>query len=310
MGKVLDKITGADKIKKASKRAAEMSRLQPFQVSGPMGSVNVTETGAEITGGIGSELANPFANFASASLGQAGQIAPPSFFLNPNQAFFGAMQQDPTASGFSAAGNQLLQRLQSFNPDDFAAQQFERLNRLAAPGEQSAAAATADRLFASGRLGGGDSLSGRVFRDLDLSQSLARDNRLLQSIGLAGQEQDRLASQASGFAGLGSSLQDSALQRFLGGIGAGTQVGAFQDQLRNSLLAQALQSTGGIQAATQGQRDALQAALTGASISTNARTNAGQTLLGGAQQAAGSRGALVGGALGALSPIKIPGLGG
>lgn len=309
MGKLIGSITGANKVAKASKKAAELSRLQPFQVTGDLGSANVTETGVNVTGGIGSELANPFAQFAGGTLQQAGQQQVPSFFLDPNSAFFGAQQQNPQAQQFSQAGGDFLSQLQGFNPDQFATQQFERLNRLAAPAEQTAAAATANDLFTRGRLGGGDSVSGQVFRDLDLSQALQRDNRLLQSIGLANQQQQQLGGLASQFAGQGSQLQNDQINRFMQSIGAGTQVGAFQDQLRNSLLQQALAGTQGVSLAGQGQRDALQAALTGSSLSTNARTNAGQTLLGGAQVGAAAQGNFVGGALGALSPIKLPGLG-
>jgi len=301
MGGFIDAITGRDEIEDAARDAANMQRLQPFQFTGPLGGANITETGATVSGGIGSELASPFAAFAGEELRRAGIMPGGQFFLDPNTAFAGAGATDPTAGNFTAAGNTLLQRLQGFDPDAFASQQFERLNRLAAPGEETAAAQTANELFARGRLGSGDSVSGRVFRDLDLSQALARDNRLLQAIGLAGRESDRLFGQATGAAGLGANLDSAATQRFLQAINAGTGVGQFQEQLRNSALQRALGGLGGIQASTAGQQQALQAALTGAGLSTNARVGAASTIAAGGQAAGNATGNLTAGILGGLT---------
>ena len=102
-----------------------------------------------------------------------------------------------SAQGDLAASNQAREALGNFDPDAMASEQFDRLNRLSAPGEETATSNQFNNLFGSGRLG--TSGGARDVGQLDLSQRQARDARLGQAIGLAGAEGDRLASRASQF---------------------------------------------------------------------------------------------------------------
>lgn len=267
-------IISSGKNKKASDKANKMSTMQPFSVAGPGGSAQVTATGVSGQGGLGSAAGTPFDQATLAFLSEAMGSPSGAFNLNPGDVLGIGQRPNAQADGFMAKSQGFLDSLTSFNPDAYATQQFERLNRLAAPGEDSAARSTANSLFSRGRLGVNDTRSGQVFRDLDLSQSMARDNRLLQSIGLAGTEQDRLVSNATSFGLNAENLRTSGVNRDLAGVNAALGVGQFQNAIQGSQLQNALSAQQGVIGSTVGAQQAIQNALAGSGISTNARVGA------------------------------------
>jgi hypothetical protein len=297
IGGFFDTISGNKDRRKQIEAAAAEAQFQPFNVQMGGATANVGPDGATVTGGAGSSLIPGFESAAQQSLDAGTNLG-----LTPQQAMQMAQAQDPTAQGFTAAGNAMLQRLQGFDPDAFASQQFERLNRLAAPGEETAASSTANALFSRGRLGGNDSVSGRAFGDLDLSQRMARDSRLLQSIGLAGQESDRLANFATQFGGAGNQFQNDAVQRFMASLGAGTGTAGFN-------LNQATTAAGGINTALTPQQQALHAALSGSALGTEANLGRARIMTGfnpteGANAAGSFGGGLIGGIFGSDIRLK------
>lgn len=112
--------------------------------------------------------------------------------------------------GALAASGAAREALGDFDPNTFASTQFERLNALAAPQEQTAATQLLERLQGSGRLGVREQGRQRELTELGVIQEQSRNQRLLQALGLAGQEQDRLTQQATAFGGLGRSLVGQA----------------------------------------------------------------------------------------------------
>jgi len=102
-------------------------------------------------------------------------------------------QQDINGAFSSLAG--AINGQSAFDVDAFANEQFDRLNSLAARGEQTAASQTANSLFSRGRLGGADTASGNVFEALDRSQRDAATSRALTATQLAGAERDRLFNE-------------------------------------------------------------------------------------------------------------------
>lgn len=102
-------------------------------------------------------------------------------------------QQDITGAFANLSG--AINGQSQFDIDAFANEQFDRLNSLAARGEQTAASQTANSLFSRGRLGGADTASGNVFEALDRSQRDAATNRALTATQLAGAERDRLFNE-------------------------------------------------------------------------------------------------------------------
>lgn len=82
-----------------------------------------------------------------------------------------------------------------FDPNAFAALQFDRLNSLASRGEEIAANRVANNLFARGRAGANDTQAGNVFSELARAQGDARTQRALTATNLANQEAQRLFQQ-------------------------------------------------------------------------------------------------------------------
>lgn len=291
MGKLFDSVSGNKDRKKYLKRAKNQMNVAEFGVDSLLGNAQMTADGLTATGGAGSSLASPFEQFAAQLLAGGGA----SFNLNPNDAFT-QLTGAAAPNAYNAAGTDALAALGNFDPNAFATQQFERLNALAAPGEETAASSTANSLFARGRLGAGDSVSGQVFRDLDLSQRLARDSRLLQSIGLANQEQTRLAGQATALGAAGNQFQNDSVARFLSAIQGGQGI-AGQN------FNQAVGATGAINQALNPQLTALQLALQGSALGTEVNLARGNTLAGfdpsqGANAVGGAVGGLIGGIFG------------
>lgn len=134
--------------------------------------------------------------------------------------FAGLQELRAGGRGALASSEAARQALGSFDPDAFAATQFGRLEDLARPGEETAASRAISRVFSRGRLGFREGGRQQELSELAFAQEQARNQRRLQAIGLAGQEQDRLTQQATAFGGLGREL-----------IGAGETLGQGRSDL-------------------------------------------------------------------------------
>ena len=304
-----------------AKSAAKGAELKSFTSESPLGSAQVDKKG-HVTGqaGIGSELADPFLQFGRKSLGELNAAQSGAVNLDPNLLLGigagGSAGSDPyRAAGLDAltAGKDVLSAFKNFDPNAFAATQFERMNALAAPGEASAARSTANQLFSRGRAGVNDTKAGEVFRQLDLSQSQARDSRLLSALGLAGQESDRMFQQGTGLLQSGSNtgigaeqINASEISRLLAGITGATNLGGFQSNMRSALLGQATGAQAGVSNAYSGAQQAIQNALAGATASANAGANAAQIQMAGTNQVAGSLAEAAGSFGSALYASKNP----
>lgn len=324
MGKVLDTVTGAGDAKKAAKRGAQTALWQDFNVNTPFGQGSLTRTGGlSFGGGPGSSLVNMFQGLGSQFGAQAAAVPSPNVNLNPNQVISTGMGQGAQSRAlFGAAGLPFLDAAQNyaaslgtFNPDQFAQTQFDRLENLARPGEESQTRSMLNNLFSRGRLGAGDTAGSRLLGQLDQSQLMARDNRALQAIGLAQQEAQsragiagQMAQAGGGLFGQGEALASSELGRFLSSIGGGIQVGGFQDQLASSLLQRALGATGGISAALAPTNQGIQNMIAAGSAVNQSGANAANMMLQGGMAGASAQGNFFGSLLGSLAPIKIPGL--
>ena len=270
---------GANQSASAQRDAARNSRPRPFNVETPFGNANYTPSGLTATGGVGSEYAQPFAGLVGSALGDfrntnVGRIGNAPFDLRQVLGQFGNLgatagsgQADALGGMFMSNAQQALGAAGQFNIDQFAGTQFDRLNRLAAPGEQTQANQLATRLFSQGRLGANDSRSGALFRELDLSQGMQRDARLGQALGLATSESQRLNALANDYTtqfgalqGLSQQLRagnQSQTQSLFGAVrGDELTMAQFQNQLRDSLLSQATGAQGGIQNSYAGLRTA------------------------------------------------------
>jgi len=304
----------------SSAGASSNAGLSPFRVNNDFGSAQVNKRGVtSSSGGLGAEQGRTFNDLTTSFLGQIPGAPTGQINLDPNSILGAGTDNSVSAPWMERAntlfgqGGDVLAAFKGFNPDAFAATQFERLNRLAAPAEQTAANQTATRLFGSGRLGVNDSRSGQVFRDLDMSQAMARDARLLSAIGLAGTESDRLLSQGTTLLGAGTNqattgetMQASTLARFLQGIQGAQGVGNYNTNYITSLLGQASQGQAGAYASGQGQRDAIATALTGAG-STSAASLASAKLGATQGQYLGDLlGTATGGIVDALSGLRQP----
>lgn len=267
------------------------SNLAPYRIQSPFGSVQTNKRGATFIGDApGTELAPAFNQFAAQALQQAGATPTSNVSFTPDQLFAAAMgagsgaraQYNAAADPFLQAGGNFAASLAGFDPNAFAMEQFERLNALAAPGEATQASSEANRLFMRGRLGANDTASGEVFRNLDLSQRMARDNRLLQSLGLA---RDEIASRVGAATGLsgqglqlgvgGEQIATSQLAQLLGGAQGAQGLATFQNQLREMLVNQALQGQQGGIGAFQNLKDVLQLTL-GQQVNATSAQQAGQ----------------------------------
>jgi hypothetical protein len=299
MSKVLGKITGADKALKASKRAASASRLTPFEFQSPFGESRISQEGLTVGAGPGAGLIPGFEGAAGSFLNQlspgAGQLN-----LSPDQAFQLAQQAGTAGAGFTGAAGGFLEQLQNFDRAGFEQTQFDRLNALAARGEETAATRTATSLLGRGRLGADTATEG-AFRGLEEAQQNARTQRGLQAIGLGQSELQSLLGGATGLANTGAGLNTASVQNLLGSIGAGTGVGGFQSQFQQSLLNQALGATGGIQQAQAPTFNNINALLAGSGLVQGGNLAAANFLQQGGQAAANAQGSLVSGLLGTLS---------
>lgn len=194
---------------RAQQRAIEQAQFRPVDIQSPFGNIGISEGGINIQGG------SPFQQQFEQFTGAGSQLLSGALGDRPDLTPQFDPSQGPGAF-FTGLGTQAGQALQGFDPDAFATSQFERLNRLAAPGERTQTANAAQRLFGAGRLGGRDTAAGGVFGALDLSQRLGRDARLGQALGLAGTEQDRLTTQAGLFSQLGEQFTAGGTARDLG----------------------------------------------------------------------------------------------
>ncbi len=313
MGAIADIFTGGDNIQDTANAAAANIGFNPFNVQGgPLGGIQFDEGTGQINlqqGDIAQQFGPQIQQLASQLFGglQQGPFGALTGALGDVQGQLGGIgqQQLQGAQQFAGAGQQALQALGNFDPDQFATSQFDRLNRLSAPGEITQARQAAQGLFQRGRLGPEDTQSSEVFRGLDLSQSLARDARLGQAIGLADTQQNRLTQQAGLFGGVGQQGFQQAGGTFLNRFGAAGNAlaGAQQPAQTGTNL---LQSLLGFQGSNL---PLLSGSLAAASGQSTAQQAAGQLQVQGATEAANSRGGFFSGLTGALSPIKIPGLG-
>lgn len=290
---------GASQSASAQRDAARASRPRPFNVETPFGSAFYSPSGLTATGGVGSQYATNFADLIGSTLGDlrntnVGRLGNAPFDLRAVLGDMGNLGATTGSNQADALGRQFMTNAQGalgaagrFNIDEFAGEQFARLNRLAAPGEQTQANQLATRLFSQGRLGANDSRSGALFRELDLSQGMQRDARLGQALGLATSESQRLTGLANDYTtqfgalqGLSQQLRagnQSQLQSLFGAVrGDELTMAQFQNQLRDSLLAQATGAQGGIQNSFAGLQNSMNMALQGAGFTTNANAQAAQ----------------------------------
>lgn len=167
-----------------------------------------------------------------------------------------------------------VQGLQSFNQDEFAAKQFDRLQALASRGDEIAANRVGNSLFARGRLGGDDTASGAAFEGLARAQEDARTQRALQSFGLA----DQAFQQQQGIVESNFNTFQGALQQQQVGVQGFTGLqgllqGARQQNIQNTLgLAQGAGSV--LDPVFLGVQTALQARLGDQSNRVSAATGA------------------------------------
>ena len=221
-----------------------------YRTLSPFGSAELSKFGVNATGTPEQQMfADLFASLGQNFLGQAqgaqvqGTGALP-FDLSALLAGFGGdantAKLAAAGGGFTDIASQLGSAFQGFNVDDFASQQFARLQNIAGPAEATAANNLADRLFSRGRLGGNDTTAGRAFGELHQAQSAARDQRALDALGLGFTQQSQLGS----------------LSQLFGNLGSGMALGG--SQLAGSNLANILSSAGGIRGDQAAQNSALQ----------------------------------------------------
>lgn len=303
-------VYGAKKNSDAAKDAGKASQPQPFNVETPFGNAYYTPQGLTAVGGVGAQYATNFSDLIGRTLGDlrntgVGRLGAAPFDLRAALGDFGNLGATQGSNRADALGGQFLSNAQQalgaagrFNIDQFASTQFDRLNRLAAPGEQTAANSLATRLFSQGRLGANDSRSGALFRELDLSQGMQRDARLGQALGLATSESQRLSGLANDYTtqfgalqGLSQQLRtgnQNQLQSLFGAVrGDELTMAQFQNQLRDSLLAQATGGQTGVLNAYAPLQNAINSSLQGAGFTTGANANAAQFAAQGQSQLGG-----------------------
>lgn len=280
--------------RKAAESAADAAQPRPFSIDTPYGSAQFDPSrGITAQGGIGAEHATEFNRLTGEFLGgagrqQVGQFTGPgadqSFQAILNLAG-GQLPGALTGAGtnFLGAGQGALAALSNFDTNAFAAEQLQRLNQLARPDEELAASSLADRLFSRGRLGAGDTFSGRAFGELAQAQSRAETERALSAIGLANTERGRLLGEAQGLTGTGldtilggQNVASSQIGQYLAALQGAGAAGGLQRSFRDSDLAAALTGQAGIANSFAGLENAINQTLAGAGLVTDARTTAGQ----------------------------------
>ena len=318
LGDIVGSITGANAAKNASKKAAAAAAFKPLEANTIFGSGTIDpKTGLNYGGGPGSSLVPGFTNASQMFLQQLlGGGAVPALNLDPNQVMAGATQAGQSylgqfgqaANPFFSAANKWAQGLAGFNPDEFAAQQYDRLTSLAQRGEETATQKALGGLFARGRLGANDTTAGNVLGELDRAQQDAATNRALQSIGLAQQEaasQLGIASGAAGQAGSllgqGEQLGSNAMSRFLGAIQGGTAASGFLNTLQESLLSRAIMGTQGVAGALAPSNQGIQNLLAAAGLVNGQNATVANALMQGGNAAAAAQGNLVGSLIGGIS---------
>lgn len=292
-------VYGANRSASAQRAAGRASQPRPFNVETPFGNAFYSPSGLTASGGVGSQYATNFADLIGSTLGDlrntgVGRLGNAPFDLRSALGDMGNLGATTGSNQADALGRQFMTNAQSalgaagrFNIDEFAGEQFARLNRLAAPGEQTQANQLASRLFSQGRLGANDSRSGALFRELDLSQGMQRDARLGQALGLATSESQRLAGLANDYTtqfgalqGLSQQLRagnQSQTQSLFGALrGDELTMAEFQNQLRGSLLEQATGAQTGITNAYIPLQNAINTSLTGALGTATGNVNAAQ----------------------------------
>jgi len=295
---------GANRSAKAQERAAEAAaqaaQFRPFNTTGAFGSTNITPGSQGQPGSIGIGT-NPQIELFQALTGRLGQ----QFQQAPGIVFGPGAAPDVGLQGLfdnltQAAGQDPLA---GFDAQSFAQNQFDRLQSLASRGEETAAARTANQLFARGRLGGADTAAGGVFGRLAEAQEQARTQRALQSFGLARAEQDRLQANRAGdinaaLSGFGAGGQLFSLLR-----GDQFQTAGFTNQARQQLFSNLQGAVGGINQASAPLFQQLQAALQAGGAATSAAGTGAALQLQGAQNAGAIRGEFFGNLLGGVGDL-------
>lgn len=302
MSKLLGSITGTSKIKKGTKRAVNTLQDFSFGTSGAFGEAGISEAGGlAVGGGPGAGLVPGFEGLASFFQGQAGAAPTGQLNLDPNQVVQQGLQAGQGGAGFLEGAGGFLESLQGFNADAFAKTQFDRLSSLAQPGEERAASSLANRLFAGGRLGAGDTTTSRLFGELEQGQQRASTERALQSLGLARDEISSRVGAAGGLAQTGLGINQGGIQNFLAAIGGGTGVGGFQQGLQSSLVQNALGATQGISGALAPTQQSIQNLLAGAGLFQERDLATAGLQSGSGLAQASARGSLTSGILSAVS---------
>jgi len=263
---------------------------QPYAVEGAGGATAHGErAGMYSTGGAAEGNAGSYNSLVAQFLGQLGGAPGGQINLDPNN--FAASGTDNSAyAPWAQAGQQMfgqgqgvLSAFNNFNPDTFAADQYKRLSAIAAPGEDSAARQTAQRLFGAGRLGGSDVASKDMFGRLAFEQGRANDARALDSINLAGTESNRLLGQGLSLTeggrntvGFGETLQSSQLSRLFQGISGAQGIGNYNTNNISAILGNAINAQQGGYQTGQDRRDAIANALTGQGLGTSAANSGAQ----------------------------------
>jgi hypothetical protein len=262
-------------------------------ISGGKEAQNITQSSNQFN-----ELSNLFGQQARDAFGRAQtpQFDITQSGLGPQQ--IGQLQQG-IQQQFGNVG-EAIGRQSNFDADAFAATQFDRLNSLAARGEEIAANRVGGNLFARGRLGANDTRSGAAFEGLARAQGDNRTARAMQALQLAGSEADRRFQQnqlgiqnqfgllnalggqsrdaIQGFVGLqgfNTSLQQQELQNALGfGSAAGSILDPNFKALQLALNARANDQASRVSAATGAANASAPIALAGSNTTAQAIGNA------------------------------------
>ena len=287
----------SNKSSDAAKDARRAAQLQPFAINTPFGNASIERGRLEVQDAPGTALAPGFEQFAATAQGQAQQglgALPPGLSIDPTQAMaFAAQSGQGTADLFAQQGgsfldaaSQALGGVQSFDANAFAQQRFDDLNQLAAPGEARAAGSLANRLFSRGRLGGGDTASGRAFGDLEQAQQRAATERGIMSQQAASQELMQRIQQAGSLQGFGGQAfqqgQDIASMeqgRFINSLQAGGLTQGFNMQNVQNLLGLSVGGTQGIQDAFAPSRATIQTLLGGSELQQGGAATAAQSIM-------------------------------
>ena len=215
---------------------------------------------------------------------------------------FGAAGQN-----FLAAGQQALGGVNSFDAGAFAQDRYRQLSELAAPGEANAAQGLANSLFSRGRMGGGDTASGRAFGELAQAQSRANTERGIMSqeaasaeltsrIGQAG----ALSSQGAATSQAGQDMAATEQGRYLNALQGGGLAQGYNQQNVGGLLGLGIQGTQGIQEAFAPSRSAIQTVLAGSEIQQGGAATASQAIMQGGMAQSAAIGNITAGVAGGL----------